>query len=168
LGRASRRNTGSRVNMKRRQQVAWLDGAYPEWRKIDALYARIVTASERGASGERRRLRRLLFYTIHRAIEKARYRGRIVRALGDATLKPEQRVKTLLRSYSISKKEGDFYNCLLTADSLAHFFVECRHHAKRARQWIAETKRLLRRFRDADIRKNMLALSRRVGDLSKN
>ena len=138
------------------RQATWVDGAQEDWRKLDAICAKMVAASEIGDRLEYRRIRRRMFYAVHRAIRKAHYKGRILRALGDMTLKPASlRVKRLLKSHEVSRKEGDRYNCLLTADSLAHFFAEDRPDAEQAHIWIREATRLLTKFKDKDIKRNI-------------
>lgn len=136
----------------------WLEGALDDWTKIDSLYVKIISASEIGDQIVLKGLRRRLFYAIRRAMHHARYQGRLLRALGDATLRSDLKLSPLLRSYAVSKMEGDFYNCLLTADSLAHFFVESHFDPKHARYWIARTRFWLKRFRDSDIGTSMQRL----------
>src|SRR5688572_15057809 len=130
----------SGVAMSKTRRPTWVDGAEENWRNLDAICAKVVAASEVGDQPESRRMRRRMFYAIHRAIRKAHYKGRILRTLVDMTLKPAAlRMKRLLKSYEVSKNEGDLYNCLLTADSLAHFFVEDRPDFEKAHVWIRET-----------------------------
>jgi hypothetical protein len=103
-----------------------------------------------------------LFYNLHKAREEARYQGRILGAMADSTFKPDQRLTFLQRSYAVSKKEGDFYNCLLVADSLAAFFVEWRPNAKKAHLWLEKARAHLKGLKDRGVRKNLERLSRQI------
>ena len=150
-------------NAKQRpRHPSWLSGAQDDWRKIDDLYAQIITASERGDQHARAQLRRRLFYLFRKALQRSRYKGRLLGALGDSTLRSVERLKTLLLSYSVSEKEGDVYNCLLVADSLAAYFVEWRKDGDAARFWIAKAAQLMRRVKDKSVRCNLDRLTRMV------
>jgi len=145
----------------------WLEGAEEYWRKIDNLYSAIISTSEQKKREKWRRLRRQLFYSIHKAMKVAKYQGRLLRALGDATLKVDQSIATLLKSYTVSRRERDYFNCLLVADSLAYHFVEWQFDSKRARYWIKRAQMSLKTFKEKDIEKNIRRLEGIVRERSK-
>ena len=126
----------------------WFEGAEGEWQRIKEIYARLADASEANDIRTTRLLQRSLLRVFHCGLKKVKYKGRLLGALGDCTLVPKQQLRTLLLSYSKSKQERDFYNCLLVADSLAEFYVETRFNSSKAVFWIKKTKSLLKRYND--------------------
>jgi len=146
-------------------KVNWFEGVEADWREFKSLYARMLAADEKDGRNERKRLRRRAFYSLHRAISKARFKGRLLGVLGDVTDRPDHSVQALLKSYSISRTEGDLYNCLLVADSLVEFYIEKRYQPRRARHWMRIARRLLERFGNPIRAEHLESLARLSGRL---
>jgi hypothetical protein len=144
------------------QNRNWLDGAEDEWRLIKNIQGRSVDACKTGNKLEMRRLQRALVRVFHRGLEKSRYKGRLLGALGDCMSRPDQKLRTLLDSYAKSKKERDCYNCLLVADSLAEFYVEARFNQKRAQYWIRRARTILKRCPDSFRKKHLQNLTEKL------
>jgi hypothetical protein len=126
------------------------------------LYAKITTAYEHHKRHKVRLLRRQLVRGIRAALKTTAQRGRLLAILGEATLRADKRLQILLKSYALSKKEGDSYNCFLVADSLAEFFVERRLNPRRANHWIRTAQRLQNRFHDTFTNEHLCELFQKV------
>jgi hypothetical protein len=135
------------------------ENARTPWSKLNAIYARLVSAYEKKDRLAVRRLRARLLYTIKHALRRAEQKGRLLAALGEATSAPDRRLSLLQQSYHASKKEKDAYNCFLVADSLAEFFVERRFNRRLARYWIGIAQGLQESFSDDFTKEHLLELS---------
>jgi hypothetical protein len=149
-------------NSVKKQNNNWFDGAEGEWRLIKNIQARRVDASATGNKLEMRRLQRALLRVFHRGLEKSKYKGRLLGALGDCFNRPDQKLRTLLESYAKSIKERDPYNCLLVADSLAEFYVETRFNQKNALYWIRRARTILKRYPDSYRKNNLQNLTEKL------
>ncbi len=134
---------------------SWIDGAERYWSQVEALYPQYYIALSSGRKLEMEKLRVQIKRALKQGLKRARFKGRLLSSLGDITKRPIVQLRILLEAYDVSRTERDKYNCLLTADSLASFYMKEGLNKQEAAIWIKRAKKLLKQFPDAYIANKM-------------
>ena len=145
---------------------SWLEGVEQEWPRIQSIFGGILTASEQGDQETVSRLRRRLLRAVRLMLQRAHFKGRLLGMLGNVMLRADCQLRMLQKSYDVSKREGDGYSQLLSAYSLAEFFVEERCDIDHARYWIERARPLLGCFRRSGLQRDLKNLEKRIAELT--